>query len=298
MSSRNRASRARSEIPALAGAVSFHDTLRTTIRRRGLTLQGVRKRLADNGYPVGLSTLSDWQHGHARPASLETVHALEDLLGLPHRALAELIPRTDLSERCGALGELLDGLPGARDRTFDVLSRQDRVWVNEAGQTWRIQSQTVLRARRDGVDRHVLRYFADPGTDLRRVDIEATANCTVGEVRGHRDVPVLVAELCFGQRLRAGDTWVLEHRVTDPTGLPSAIYAHAVRHRVEHYILEIRFHGAAPPLECHAFTQTDLYEPRRPTARLPLTSHHTVHLIGAPLLTGVHGIAWQLPLWE
>lgn len=294
MSSRTRATRARSEIPALAATMSFHDTMRAAILRQRLTLQSVRKRLADHGYPVGLSTLSDWQHGHARPASAETVHALEDVLGLPRRALTQLIPRTDLSERCGALGQLLDDLPGARERNVDLLAKQQRVWVNESGQTVRLVSQTVLRARRDGVDRHVLRYFADPGTDLRRVDIEGVANCTVGQVRWHPLAPVLVAELCFGQRLRAGETWVMEHRVTDPTGSPSNVYASAVRHRIEQFVLEIRFDPGGPRPRCHAFTQADLYEPRRRTVPLPVTAHHTVHLIGAPLLTGVHGIAWSL----
>ncbi|WP_194904616.1 hypothetical protein [Catenulispora rubra] len=241
-----------------------------------------------------MSTLGDWQHGNARPASVPAVHALEKMLGLPHQALSELIPRIELSERSGALGELLDQVPGARDRNVDVLSRQDRAWADEAGRIWRITSRVVLRARRDGVDRYILRYFADAGSVLSRIDVEAVANCTVGQVRWRADAPVIVAELCFGQRLRAGETWLLEYRWTNPTGESSTVLAHAVRHRLELYTLELVFDPAAPPAECHAFTQTDYDEPIRPTAALELNTHHTVHLIGTPLLTGLHGIRWRL----
>src|SRR5438309_8111765 len=139
MPGRNAAVRAASGIPDPA-MVTFHDMLRMAIRGQRLTLQVVCKRLAAHGYPVGVSTLGDWQHGNARPASVPAVYALERILGLPHRALADLIPRVELSERGGALGELLDELPGARDRTVDVLSRHDRAWVDAVGRIWRITS--------------------------------------------------------------------------------------------------------------------------------------------------------------
>ena len=275
--------------------VTFHDTLRVAIQRQRLTLQVVCKRLAAHGYPVGVSTLGDWQHGKARPASVPTVHALEKVLGLPLQTLSGLIPRTELSERHGALGDLFDDLPGARDRTVDVLSRQDRAWVDAAGRVRRIACRTLLRARRDGVDRYILPYFADPGSSLGRVDIEALANCSVGAVRQHERAPLLVAELLFGQRLEAGETWLLEYRWTDPAGEPSCVLAHAVRHRIEQYVLEIVFDADAVPVRFFAFTQSDFDEPLRITASLPVSTHRTVHLIGSPLLTGLHGITWQLP---
>lgn len=113
-------------------------------------------------------------------------------------------------------------------------------------------------------------------------------------MRRHPDAPVVVAELLFGQRLRAGETWVFERRIVNPgKGPPSTVHAHAVRHRVEHYLLQIRFDPSALPVDCHAFTQTDLYEPWRRVADLPLSVHHDVHQVGAPLITGIHGIQWS-----
>lgn len=273
----------------------FHDTLRAAIRARGLTLDRLRSRLADRGCPVGLSTLSGWQHGNTRPACPDTVHALEEVLGLPRSALVDLIPRNDLNERIGALGELLDTFPGARERTVDLLCQHDKVSVDASRRSSQLWSRIVLRARRDGVDRYVMRYIAESGANLDQIVIEPVENCRLGAIRRHPRAPVIVAELLFGQKLCAGESWVFERRITDPTGPPSTLHAYAVRHRVEQYLLQIRFDPAARPIDCHAFTQSDLYEPKRLTAQLRLSSHHGAHLIGIPLITGVHGIAWRWP---
>jgi hypothetical protein len=282
-----------SPVDLLLRSGPFHDTLRAAIRASGLTLDRVCLRLADRGCPVGLSTLSGWQHGNSRPASPHAVHALEEVLGLPRSALLDLIPRADLSEDVGPLGELLDGFPGARGRNVDLLSQHDTVNVNAARVAWQVRSRIVVRARRDGVDRYVMRYFGDPGSDLDQVVIEAVENCQLGAIRRHPHAPVLVAELLFGQRLRAGESWVFERRIVHPFGPPSSVHGFSVRHRVEQYLLQIRFEPSTRPLDCHAFSQTDLYEPRRRVADLPLNSHHSIHLIGAPLITGVHGIEWS-----
>ncbi|GIH02436.1 hypothetical protein Rhe02_05030 [Rhizocola hellebori] len=289
-----------SQVELLLRAGPFHDTLRAAIRSRGLTLDRVRSRLADRGWPVGLSTLSGWQHGHTRPASTGPVHALEEVLDLPRGALVDLIPRSDLDERSGALGELLDDIPGARDRSVDLLCQHDKVSVDASRRSSRIWSRIVLRARRDGVDRYVMRFFADPGADplanpADQVEFEAGENCRLGEVRRHSRAPVIVAEFLFGQRLRAGESWVFERRIHNPCGPPSIVHACAVRHRVEQYLLQVRFDPSVRPVDCHAFSQADLYEPPRRIGALPLSTHHSVHLIGTPLITGVHGIAWRWP---
>jgi hypothetical protein len=289
-----------SDVEMLLRAGPFHDTLRAAIRARGLTLDRVRCRLAEKGWPVGLSTLSGWQHGHTKPASPGPVYALEEVLDLPRGALVDLIPRSDLDERSGALGELLDHLPGARERNVDLLCQHDKVSVDAGRRSSRIWSRIVVRARRDGVDRYVMRFFADSSNDplinpADQVAIEAGENCRLGEVRRHPHVPVIVAEFLFGQKLSAGESWVFERRVHNPAGPPSVVHACAVRHRVEQYLLQIRFAPSARPVDCHAFSQADLYEPPRRIAALPLSAHHGVHLLGTPLITGVHGIAWRWP---
>lgn len=217
------------------------------------------------------------------------------MLDLPIGTLAALIPHAELDERGGALGELLDSLPGSRDRGMEVLCHQDKVFIDGSGHAARTWSRIVLRARRAGLDRYYTRYFGDPGCDLDRVVVEPVENCRLGQVRKHPSVPVMVAEILFGRGLAVGETWVFERRITDGGGQPTTEYAHAVRHRVSQYLLEVRFDPAARPVECFSFAQPNLYEPVHRTLRLALTPYHSVHLTAENLVAGVLGIAWMWP---
>ncbi|HEU4425090.1 MAG TPA: hypothetical protein VFR67_21380 [Pilimelia sp.] len=293
----------------------FHVALRAAIRDRGLTLDRLRWHLARRGISVALSSLSNWQHGHSRPEhpnSVRAVGALEDILRLPPTSLVRLLMtgdplaeaaadrgvarrRAGLDEAGGALAELLDALPGSRECQFDVLSRQDKVSVDTDRRGSQIWSRTVVRARSDGVDRYVLRYFGCRNGDMAQVRLHSLENCRLGRVRRHPSAPVLVAELLFDELLRAGDTWVFEESVYDPTGDPQTDHAFGFRHPVGSFALMVRFHPAALPVDCHAYAQLGLYDPRQRTADLTLNAHHAVHLVASNVTAGVLGVGWRWP---
>ncbi len=201
------------------GTGPFHAALRAAIRQRGLTLDRLRCHLARRGVSVALSALSDWQHGHRRPGganSLQVLRALEEVLGLPGESLVRLLvapgsagqpeggalrllrPSRGLDERGGAISDLLDSLPGSRDRGVEIVNRQDKVRVDADRRAWLITSRTVVRARRDGVDRYVVRYFGDEGCDIDQVQVRPRENCWLRQVRRHRDPPVLLAGKTVG----------------------------------------------------------------------------------------------------
>jgi hypothetical protein len=281
----------------------FHDAFRAAVRARGLPLDRLRSHLGRRGIPVGLSSLSDWQHGRSRPGagSLPAVRALEAILGLPDGALVRLLlldgsrrPRVGIDERAGPIGALLDDLPGARHPDLDVLSRHDKVYVDVDRRGSVVWSRTVVRARRDGVDRYVVRYFGDEGCVVDRVELSKLENCRLGEVRRHPG-GVMVAELLFDTVLRAGDTWVFEERLVDETGEPCREYAHGFARPAEHYTLEVRFDAAALPVDCHTFAQPGLAEPRHRTGAVALNRHHAAHLYAAGVSAGLLGIAWSWP---
>jgi hypothetical protein len=288
----------------------FDAALRAAVRARGLTLERLRAHLARRGVPIALSTLSDWQHGKRRPSvtgSLRAVRALEDVLGLPPKTLVRLVVdqaakvpaqrahrRRGVNDRSGTLAGLLDRVPGARATLSDIVSDHQAYTVGPDRRVSNLRLRKVIRARYDGVDRHVLRYFGNPGCDVERIELRPLLNCRLGQVV--RDASgIVVAELLFDEALHAGDIWVFELEITDPTGEPNTECAHGFRAADQQYLMEIRFDPAALPVDCHSFAQADLYESRQRTGDLVLNRHHTLHLLIGGLAGGVVGIGWRWP---
>jgi hypothetical protein len=175
------------------------------------------------------------------------------------------------------------------------VSRHDHVLVDAERRAWLMRSRTIVRATRDGVDRFTVRYFGNEGCDIERLRVRPGRNCRVGEVRRHRDPPVLVAELLFGDALEAGQTWVFEDVLIDRTGEGCTEFGHGFPERQEQYLLEVRFDPRAVPVNCHAYAQPGLYDERRRTAELTVNHHHAVHLLVSGVTAGLVGIAWEWP---
>jgi len=288
------------DLASLLQTGPFHDAFRAAVSARGLSLDRLRARLVRRDIPVAVSSLSDWQHGRRRPAgerSLTAVRALEQILGVPRESLVRLLDepvRRGLDETHGALGELLDQLPGSRARTVEILSGHDKVTIDPRRRCASVWSRIAVRALTDGIDRYLVRYFGDPGCAIESVRVDAVENCRLSRVLRH-PVGVLVAELLFDEVLAAGQTWVFEKRVRDGTGQPSREHAHGFRQHGEQHLMEVRFDPAALPLDCHAFAQSGLDDERRRTGDLVLTSHHAVHLFASGVSGGLLGIGWSWP---
>ncbi|HEV2784138.1 MAG TPA: hypothetical protein VGX25_32530 [Actinophytocola sp.] len=279
---------------------SFDAALRAAIRHRGLTLDRLRWHLARRGVVIGLSSLSDWQNGRSRPGqanSLRAVWALEDVLRLPPGSLVRLLDRTGSGRLTdiGPVAELLDTLPGARDRGVELISVQNSVAVGAERRIVLQSTRIAVRARRDGVDRYVVRYYGNPGCVAALVEPQPVGNCRLGAVRAHPTAPALVYELLFDEVLRAGDTWVFESALVDRTGGTCTEFAYGFRYPAEQYQLQVRFDPAARPARCWSFGQFDLTDERHPTGDLPITRYHDVHLVASAIDSGVLGIKWD---WE
>ncbi len=285
----------------------FHLALRAAIRERGLTLERLRAHLARRGISVGLSSLSNWQTGHARPetaGSLRAVRALEEILDLPPRSLVRLLPGVDATVRpprrtaladIAPVTELLGTVPGALDRGVELVSVQHKVVVDAERRTTSVWTRTAVRAVRDGVDRYVARYYGNSGCLPALVRPRPLGNCRLGLFVPHPSAPALVYELLFGHALLAGETWVFESELLDPTAGVSSEFAHGFRYPAEQYVLEVRFDPRARPAACYSFAQRDLCDDRHRTARLTLSPHDTVHLVASSVSSGVLGIQWEWP---
>jgi hypothetical protein len=275
----------------------FHAALRTAIQRSGLTLDRLRSHLARRGIWVGLSSLSDWQTGRSLPGanSLRTVRALEEILALPAGCLVDLIQERRVTD-IGAVAELLDALPGSRDRGVELISVHNKITIDARRGSTVTWTRTAIRALRAGIDRHVVRYYGNPGCVPAQVRPRALGNCRLGQIVPHPSEPALVYELLFDQTLDAGETWVFEAGIADPSGAVCTEFAYGFRFPAEQYLLEVRFHPNALPVRCYSFAQRDLADERHPTGALPLSRHHSVHLVESGVRSGVLGIKWDWPL--
>ena len=298
-------------------AGSFDSALREAVRARGLTLDRLRSHLARRGISVGLSSLSDWQHGRSRPGSpksLQAVNALEEILGLHRNTLIGLLAKAQppdtwnrarsrsvvkrgLDESKSPFAELLRDFAGApADDGLDIVTRHQIVKVDTQRRSAGVLTRSVVRAKRDGVDRYLVRFTGDPGCDLSRVSFSDMENCRLGRIRRHPTEPVLVAEMLFDEVLSAGETWVYQYRIADPSGGATCEeFGHGFVRPESQYILEIRFDPHVLPTDVHAYTRPTLNAPRRRTGTLSLNRHHGVHLVASDVCAGLIGIAWSWP---
>jgi hypothetical protein len=156
-----------------------------------------------------------------------------------------------------------------------------------------ITVSSVVRVRRDGIDRAVLRYFGPPGSEIDRVRVVPVRNCVLGRRLHHRDGRMLAAELLLGQQLQAGQTWVWEYEVHEPTSGTATEFAHALRRPEGPCVLEVRFHPDALPAQVHEYFRADLCVERHPCRKLALNAHHALHVTASGMSSGVVGIDWE-----
>ncbi|MFJ5985163.1 hypothetical protein [Lentzea sp. NPDC092896] len=280
-------------LEALLRIGPFHSALRAAIRRRGLTLERLRLRLAQQDVAVALSTLSDWQQGRVRPnspKSLRAVSVLEELLEVPPHALRTLLEHTGPS----GWPDVVPGMmPGFNANDLEILSRHDRVFVDAARHASRVDAQVVVRARRDGVDRFYAHYFCDDSVETAEVRQEPVRNCRLGRSTRNETERVVVDELLFDKPLLEGETWVFEYTAHDPTRLDSIEYAHGVRCFLAQSLIEVHFDPAAPPVDPHVYLQ-DWEEPQ-PHRTIDLEPDHTnsVHHFETDVSVNWVGIRWR-----
>ncbi|WP_338898901.1 hypothetical protein WBG99_27675 [Streptomyces sp. TG1A-60] len=292
----------------------FHVALRAAIAARGLPLQRVQHHLSRHGVKVGVTSLSYWQQGARRPQrpeSLRAVRALEEILQLPDESLIRLLVRADdhtgpgrpagrsyrsVVDASGVLKRLVTDLGVPLDGGVHTIGHHERVRVGASRELLGRESQHIVRAHRDGVDRYVAVHHGDPGCAPERMAVRALENCRRGRVRWDHDTGVLAAELLFDTRLRSGDTFLFRYGFDDGTAGVCTEYVRGFRATGGQYALQVRFDERALPVRCHRFSQHSAAAPRGHRQTLPLSGlHRSVHLVEPRVRTGIVGIGWD---WE
>ncbi|MFJ9866550.1 hypothetical protein [Streptomyces sp. NPDC101165] len=292
----------------------FHVALRAAIAARGLPLQRVQHHLSRHGVKVGVTSLSYWQQGARRPQrpeSLRAVRALEEILQLPDESLIRLLTESgeptsvrrtsarsyrSLIEASDALNRLQGDLGWSLDGGLHTLGHHEQVRIGARRELAGLESHHIVRAHRDGVDRFLAVHHGDPGCSPRAMAVHALENCRTGRVRLDQETGVLVAELLFGTRLRAGDTFLFRYGIEDGTAGVSREYVHGFGFPGGQYALQVRFDRTVLPTRCHRFAQHSPAAPRSGRHELTVSGpHHSVHVVEPRIRPGLVGIAWD---WE
>ncbi|MDJ0381364.1 hypothetical protein [Streptomyces sp. G-G2] len=303
------------ELPRLLRTGPFHLALRAALAARGLPLHRVQHRLAARGIKVGVTSLSYWQQGARRPRraeSLRAVRALEQILELPAGTLVRLLsapagtgtdtPRPAARPYRALIGvgtaveEVLADMELPADGGLHTVGHHERVRIGARRELLGRDSQHVVRAHRDGIDRYLAIHHGDPGCDPAGVRVLAHENCRTGRIRRHPEAGVVVAELLFDARLRRGDTYVFGYGFEDGTGGRSSEYIRGFGYAGGQYVLQVRFDAGALPVSCRRFRQLGPTAPRSELSQLtPSGGHRAVHLVEQGVRRGILGIGWE---WE
>lgn len=285
----------------------FHLALRAALAVRGLPLERVQHHLAHRGIKVGVTSLSYWQQGARRPQrpeSLRAVGALEAVLDLPVNSLLRLLEaatapggvRGAARDTAGAVDRLLAGLGAPGDGGLHTVGHHERVRIGGGRELLGRDSQQVVRAHTDGVDRYLAVHRGAPGCDPARVRARAYENCRTGRVGRDARTGVVVAELLFDGPLAAGETYLFGYGFDDGTGGLCAEYVRGFAYAGSQYVLQVRFDRAALPARCRRFAQVPAGAPRAGRRDLtPGAVSRSVHLVEQGVRPGVLGIEWE---WE
>ncbi|MGY0023188.1 hypothetical protein [Streptomyces sp. cg35] len=301
-------------LEAALRAGPFHLALRAAIAARRLPLHRVQHHLSRQGIKVGVTSLSYWQQGARRPQrpeSMRAVRALEEILDLPEESLIRLLGPTgnadapqrpaarsyrSLVEASGVLEGLLAELESPLDGGLHTVGHHERVRIGGGREMLGRESQHIVRAHRDGVDRYLAIHHGDPGCSPGDVVVQAMENCRTGRVRWDGRTGVLVAELLFDARLRAGDTHLFRYGFEDGTAGVSTEYVRGFSFAGGQYALQVQFTDDALPVRCHRFAQQSAAAPRGGRQELTLSGRHrSVHVVESQVRAGRLGIGWD---WE
>jgi hypothetical protein len=286
----------------------FAVVLGQALETRGVSLVALQRRLADRGHRVSAGTLSYWRSGQRqpeKPASLDAVTEIEELLGLdpgalhgrigPSRRPGPPLPQVAVGAAApadvpvqDALREL--GLAEAGQQLQDV-TLQVTLDVNAEGQMTRQTVRTMLRATASGAQRWYHVIFAEQPVPEPLV-LDRVVGARVGARVDRPEVGLVATELVLPRPLEVGETAIIEtSTLLIDLGGPDTTYFHHIDRRMSEVVIWVRFDPAALPTRCvqtvQAMKQTAVETP------LHLGGLDTVHVAARSFGPGSVGLTWE-----
>lgn len=294
----------------------FSLALQLAVKESGLSLDRLQHKLAERGVRVSKTALSYWQHGRTRPerpGSLRALAVLEEVLGLKASALSGLLgpPRPrgrwltlppsgmrddqawarpdGLVRALERMGSSLEAVHRLTKIGFHVTSTVD-ARRNVVNSTYRV----VLRAERDGVDRHLVALRSDAGVrgPLRVTD---TLGCRIGRQREDQPTGFHTYELLLDHPLHAGELTVIQYTVWPAAERPDCYQTHRVWPGLRDLSVLVRFDPGMLPIRVYRSQRREVNEDEVEKGEVWLGASHTAQLSEVDPEPGIYRIAWD---WE
>lgn len=286
-------------------AGGFAAALSRAIGASGLSLGRIRARLAANGNPVSMTTLSYWRSGARHPesaASLSAVDDLERILGLRAGELSALVRPT---ARLGVLPaprmpfdeererreteETLLALRAAPQESLRDVSTWMTVFVGADGAIERTEYRCLVQVTRGVVTELPLIDVAPEETD----EISVVGDVLGGRLdREYRHPGRLLSGIVIAldEPVGPGETAVFGFTERLPPGYPRRRSAwHATARPAKEMVIWVRFPAGAEPDWCEEYVEMEgEVEVSRPLALRGRAAHAVRHGFGPGLL----GIRW------
>ena len=292
--------------PKVSG--TFADELRSAIEHSGLSLTVISQRLRARRRPLSVATLSNWQSGRSLPGgeqSLGAVAALEELLGRPPDALADLVGAPRLRGR-SVLPTNFVGKRSSREVFHDALeglgfesSRQyahERVFhqfvtIDSSARTQSFDTRLTVKALESGICRlpavHVLGK-EEPNIAPAYIPLEG---CTVGRKVTWPERRAYGVEFMVDGHLDAGQIATFSYRVemnAKSSDITAAMYS--VPRRANDVLLEVEFRGSRKPVEFERYRRTETGETISP---LRLDRRGRLQIGESRFGPGTFGLRWD-----
>ncbi|MGO1054927.1 hypothetical protein [Crossiella sp. CA198] len=288
----------------------FHLAFRLAIRRSGLGIEGVSRRLHARGLPVSTSSLSYWQRGNRRPEreeSLNAVRAVEELAGLPADSLVALLgprrprgrwldrvhgrPKVEHSLELSAPARLPELDTGRANAQLRQLKHDWLCLVDARRHEVEHRVRQVFQALEDGVDRFVAFQAVPPGAI--RPAYRAVTDCRIGRQTHDPESGLFAVEIVFDHVLRARETYAIETAQLPAPGQADGFIQYGCRAEVRDLLLRVRFDRAELPLRCHRYRSRLGAGDREVFGEITPGPSGAAHHAVLDAQPGIYGLAWS-----
>ncbi|HCT78189.1 MAG TPA: XRE family transcriptional regulator [Micromonosporaceae bacterium] len=261
--------------------VDFSTALRSAIRRSGLSLDDIARRLRDHGTPMSVSSLSNWQTGEnlpERPTSMAALQHLERLLELSPGTMAQMLPprrprgrwrprsvTSSRLERTWNTPVTLTRMLAKLDAVPDDLSRPSKIsqhasyQIDAQGQQRSVRVRRTMLADRDNTTRllYATRYLTLPQLPI----ISHVEGCSLGRFRADAVASTCLFEFVFDRPLARGELAMVEFTVQLPPGQRDTKVTLRPGPVSRELAIHVEFHPDLVPARCFGYHQATLTAP-------------------------------------